>query len=415
MEVSMPSGERWSSGPESVAVARRPVPADRYPRLAGARVALVHDYLFEQGGAENVVAVLTDLFPEAPIYTSILDKERVAPIFARRDVRTSFMQRLVRRKNRAKALLPLYPLAFRSFDLTEYDLVLSSSSGFAKGVSVPDSVPHVCYCHTPAHFIWDLQGYAKSHARRGIPLELLASPLMPALQAWDCHTSQRVSAFLANSTHTAGRIATLYGRSAHVLHPPVDLATWAPQASVDDYYLVVSRLLPYKRVDVAVRAFTQLKLPLRVVGDGPDRERLQSLSGPTVTFEGHVSAAVLRERFARCRAFILPGSEDLGLTALEAQASGRPVIAYHAGGALETIAEGVTGVFFREQTPDALAAVIQHFEWEAFEPAVVRAHAAHFDVSVFREHLLTFLERLLDTRAGMRASGGKSPDVRRVS
>lgn len=414
MGVSVPSGNGLSTGRESLALATRQVPADRYPRVAGARVALVHDYLFEQGGAEQVVAVLSDLFPDAPIYTSILDKERVAPVFARRDVRTSFMQRLVRRKNRAKMFLPLYPLAFRSFDLTGYDLVLSSSSGFAKGIRVPDSVPHVCYCHTPAHFIWDLRGYAQSHAQKGLPLELLAWPLVPALRAWDCRTSRRVDAFLANSTHTAGRITALYGRPAQVLHPPVDLAAWTPEASVGDYYLVVSRLLPYKRVDVAVRTFSQLKLPLRVIGDGPDRQRVQRLAGPTVTFEGHVPAEVLRERFARCRALILPGSEDLGLTALEAQASGRPVIAYHAGGALETIVEGLTGAFFHEQTSDALAAVIQHFDWKAFDADALRAHAATFDVSVFRERLLTILEGLLEARAGARAPVEAASNLGRV-
>lgn len=392
-----------------------PISADQYPRLANARIALIHDYLFEQGGAEHVVAVLCNQFPDAPLYTSILDREHVAPIFARREVRTSFMQRLVLRKSRARALLPLYPLAFRSFDLTDFDLVISSSSAFAKGVSVPDRVPHVCYCHTPAHFIWDLPGYAQSHSQGGFPLDLLAAPLIPALKAWDRHTSQKVDAFLANSAHTATRIADLYQRRADVLHPPVDLAAWTPCAEVGEYYLVVSRLLPYKRIDVAVRAFTQLGLPLRVIGDGPDRQRLQSLAGPNVTFEGRISMEALREQFARCRAFILPGSEDLGLTALEAQASGRPVIAYRAGGALETIVEGVTGQFFDCQTPESLADVIQRFAWESFDPVAVRANAARFDVSVFCEGLLAYLERLLETRAISPAPVGEDPNLRRVS
>jgi glycosyltransferase involved in cell wall biosynthesis len=404
-----------SSAGQAVPIqAPAPISSDRYPRLANARIALIHDYLFEQGGAEYVVAVLCDLFPKAPLYTSILDRERVSPIFARREVRTSFMQRLVQRKSRARALLPLYPLAFRSFDLADFDIVLSSSSAFAKGITVPDHLPHVCYCHTPAHFIWDLPAYAQSHAQGGFPLDLLAAPLVPALKAWDRRTSRRVEAFLANSAHTAARIADLYGRRADVLHPPVDLAAWSPCAQVDEYYLIVSRLLPYKRIDVAVRAFAQLGLPLRVVGDGPDRQRLQSLAGPSVTFEGRIATEALRERYARCRALILPGSEDLGLTALEAQASGRPVIAYRAGGALETVIEGVTGAFFDSQTPEALAAVIQRFAWESFDPVAVRANAARFDISVFCEGLLAYLERLLETRASPHAPVGEDPNLRRV-
>lgn len=404
-----------SAGRPTTIQASTAVMADRYPLLANARVALVHDYLFEQGGAEQVVAVLCDLFPDAPLYTSILDAERVSPVFARREIRTSFMQRLARRKSHARALLPLYPLAFRSFDLADFDIVLSSSSAFAKGVSVPDHIPHVCYCHTPAHFIWDLPRYAQSHLWGSFPLDMLATPLVPALKAWDRRTSRGVTAFLANSAHTAARITDLYGRSAEVLHPPVNVAAWSPCAQVDDYYLVVSRLLPYKRIDVAVRAFTQLGLPLRVIGDGPDRQRLQSLAGPSVTFEGHVAIQTLRERFARCRAFILPGSEDLGLTALEAQASGRPVIAYRSGGALETITEGVTGAFFDSQTPEALATLIKRFAWDSFDPAAMRANAAQFDVSVFCEGLLAYLERLLETRAGSQALIGKDPNLRRVS
>jgi glycosyltransferase involved in cell wall biosynthesis len=370
-----------------------------YPRLARARIALVHDYLFEAGGAEYVAGVLCQLFPQAPLYTSVVDPHTLSAEFAGRDLRTSFMQRLAHQKRYAKALLPLYPFAFAGFDFGGYDLVLSSSSGFAKDIHVPAGVSHVCYCHTPAHFIWDLHTYARSHARRGPPLDLLAAPLIPALKAWDRATARGVTTFIANSAHTKSRIAAVYRRDATVIYPPVDLTRWHTSDQLDDNYLVVSRLQPYKRVDLAVRACTALGLPLRVVGDGPDRERLLSLAGPTVTFEGRVPFDVLRQRYARCRALILPGSEDLGLTALEAQASGRPVIALRAGGALETVAEGSTGVFFDLHDPDALARVLRSFDPLAFDPVAIRAHAATFDVPIFGEHLLALLETVLAERS----------------
>lgn len=372
-----------------------PPPLAAYPRVSRARIALVHDYLFEQGGAENVFLTFASLFPQAPIYTSVYNGSSVSADFAAYDVRPSFLQRLAREKRRAKALLPLYPLAFQTVDLTGYDLVLSSSSGFAKGVCAPVGARHVCYCHTPAHFIWDLPGYARSHDGGRFPAALLAAPLIPALKLWDCHTAQRVDTFIANSAHTAKRIACFYHREAEVLHPPVNLAAWKVSSAEGDYYLVVSRLVPYKRIDLAVRAFSRLGLPLRVIGDGPDRSRLQQLAGPCVRFEGRVTADVLAERYARCRALILPGVEDLGLTALEAQASGRPVIAYRAAGALETVVEGVTGAFFDEQTADALADIVRQVDVERFDSALIRGHAAEFDMPRFLARLLSLLEREL--------------------
>ena len=371
----------------------------RFPRLARARVALVHDYLFEAGGAEYVAGVLCRLFPDAPLYTSLLDPNTLTPDFASHDIRTSFMRHLAHQKRFAKALLPLYPFAFRSFDFRAYDLVVSSSSGFAKDIRVPAGVRHVCYCHTPAHFIWDLDTYARSHASGGPPLELLATPLVPALKAWDRATARTVDAFVANSAHTRARISQVYGRDATVIYPPVDLRMWQPSDELDDSFLVVSRLQPYKRIDLAVRACTALELPLRVVGDGPDRERLQALAGPTISFEGRVPLDALRQRYARCQALILPGSEDLGLTALEAQASGRPVIALRAGGALETVAEDVSGAFFDHPDTDALVNVLRDFNPRAFDPLAIRAHAATFDIGVFGQRLLELLDGVLAERA----------------
>jgi glycosyltransferase involved in cell wall biosynthesis len=394
----MPASERETVSDAGVVNSTTASPLARFPHLARARVALVHDYLFEAGGAEYVAGVLCQLFPDAPLYTSIVDPRTLAPAFTGHELRTSFMQRITHQKRFAKALLPLYPFAFRRFDFSAYDLIVSSSSGFAKDVRVPPGVTHVCYCHTPAHFIWDLNTYARSHASRGLPLDLLVAPLLPALRAWDRATAQSVAAFVANSAHTRSRIATVYGRDATVIYPPIELSAWHTSSERDDYFLVVSRLLPYKRVDLAVRACTALGLPLRVVGAGPDRERLQAIAGPTVVFEGRVATEVLRQRYARCQAFILPGAEDLGLTALEAQAAGRPVIALRAGGALETVREGTTGAFFDAPEPEALAEILRTFDSTAFDPAVIRAHAASFDVGVFSERLLALLDGVLAAR-----------------
>ncbi|MFI5271437.1 MAG: sugar transferase [Ktedonobacterales bacterium] len=393
--------------PQTTASARPPEASAlaAYPRLQHARIALVHDYLFEQGGAENVVQALAAMLPHAPIYTSIYDPGSVSFAFASREVHTTFLQYLAREKRHAKALLPLYPLAFRSLDLSRYDLVLTSSSGFATGVRPAEGAVHVCYCHTPAHFIWNLRDYAQGQASGRLSLALCAMPLLPGLQAWDVHAAQRVGHFVANSSCTAARIATLYGRQSRVIHPPIRLSDWQPSDEIGDYYLIVSRLLPYKRIDIAVRAFTELGLPLRVIGDGPDRARLERLAGTTVVFEGRVPRHMLARRYAGCRAFVLPGAEDLGLTALEAQASGRPVLAFGASGAMETVVEGVSGAFFHEQSPEALADAVRQVDVAAYDPAAIRAHAAEFDVARFRERMLGFLEDALAGEAAVSHAG----------
>lgn len=390
------------AAPQKVAARGQPTAAlAEYPHLRAARIVLVHDYLFEQGGAENVVEALAGMLPQAPIYTSIYDPGSVSFAFASHDVRTSFLQHICRQKRHAKALLPLYPLAFRSLDLTGFDLVVSSSSGFALGVHPPGGARHVCYCHAPAHFIWNLREYAQAHSGGQASAALAAAPLVPALKAWDIHTAHQVQQFIANSAHTAARIADLYGRRAHVIPPPIRLSDWHLADTIGDYYLIVSRLLPYKRIDLAIQACNALRVPLRIIGDGPDRARLERLAGPTITFEGRVPRHVLARQYAACRAFILPGNEDLGITALEAQASGRPVIAYGASGAAETIVEGVTGVVFDEQSADALAYSLRSLDISAFDGQMARAHAAEFDIAHFRQRMLSYLEHAL---AGNQAS-----------
>ncbi len=352
------------------------------------KVALVHDYLFEQGGAENVFEVMAGMFPDAPIYTSIYDPETVSPAFRVREVRTSFLQRVTRDKERAKRLLPLYPLAFGRMKLRGYDLVLSSSSSFAKGIDA-GGARHVCYCHTPPRFLWQTDRYIEQVRR---PWKRTALRLATGmLRARDRRDADSVTTFIANSRVTQGRIARVYRRDATVVNPPIDIGEFHRSDAVGDYYLIVSRLIPYKRADIVIESCNRLGLPLVVVGDGPDFARLEGLAGPTVTMRGRLPRREVVDLLARCRALVFPGEEDFGLTPLEAMASGRPVIAYRAGGALETVVEGATGAFFDARTADSVARALRRFDASHYDPARIRAHAASFDRACFEERLRRLL------------------------
>ncbi len=350
------------------------------------KVAIVHDYLVQRGGAERVVEVMHEMYPDAPIYTSVYNPGATWPSFRQMDVRPSFIQRITTSNRISRALLPLYPVAFARFDLRGYDVVLSSTTAFAKGVRPPPGIPHVCFCHAVTRFLWDADAYF-AQQNTGLPVRLGVGALGTALRSWDYATARRVTQFVANSANTARRIERYYRREAVVCHSPIDAARFAISPRVEDYYFIVSRLNAYKRIDLAVQACTRLGLPLLVAGEGSDRARLEALAGPTVRFLGQVSNDELRQHYAACRAFILPGEEDFGLTPLEAMASGRPVIAYAAGGALETVVEGVTGMFFREQTVDALTQRLREFEAERYDPLKLRAYAMGFDKERFKGRL----------------------------
>ncbi len=358
------------------------------------KTALVHDDLMQAGGAERVAALLHGLFPQAPFYTSVYDPKATLPYFGGVDVRTSFLQKTpfaLRRLH--KLALPWYPQAFESFDLGGYDLVLSSASRFAKGVLTAPETCHVCYCHTPPRFAWRPQDYlARSRAAR------LSAPMMRRLlcdlRAWDLASAHRVDQFVANSQYVARRIRKFYRREATVIPPPVDVSRYAPAPSEDvgDHFLVVSRLLDYKRVDLAVEACNRLGVGLRVIGGGPALPALKRLAGPTIQFLGRLPDREVAAEYARCRALIFPGEEDFGLTPLECMASGRPVVAYGVGGALETVVDGVTGLFFREPTPESLATALRAVGEVSFHPAALQAHAARFDVPVFQERIRQFTQ-----------------------
>ncbi len=360
------------------------------------RIALVHDYLNQYGGAERVLEDLHVLYPDAPVYTSMYWPEKMSPIIRSMDVRTSFMQKLPLVTRRHQPFLPLYPLAFESFDLSNYDVVISNSSAFCKGVITQPRTLHVCYCLTPMRWVWNFRAYVERE-RLGTAARLALPAAISQLRAWDITTAQNVDRFVAISRAVADRIGKYYRRDATVIYPPVNCGAFLPQPGCEgDYYLVVSRLIPYKRIDLAVDAFTRLGLPLKIVGSGGrDEPALRARAGQNVEFLGRIPDEALRDLLARCRAFIFPGEEDFGIAPLEANASGRPVIAYAGGGALDTVRDGVTGVLFREQTVDALIDAVRRTESTAWDPAQIRAHAEQFDALVFRNRLSAFVEESL--------------------
>jgi glycosyltransferase involved in cell wall biosynthesis len=363
------------------------------------KVALVHDYLNQMGGAERVVMAFHEIFPDAPIYTSIYDPQRVDPAFQKMDIRTSFMQKFPLVTKHHQPYLPFYPFAIESLDLRGYDLVLSSSSAFAKGVITRPETIHICYCHTPMRWCWSYDEYVEREQLGGMARRVLPF-LITGLRIWDQTSSMRVDHFIANSPVIAERIQKYYKREAVFIPPPVDAQRFSfdPATQPEDYFLCLSRLIPYKRIDLAIQACNQLHLPLVVIGGGRDEERLKKMAGPTIRFLGRLSDAEVLHYYAHCRAFLFPGEEDFGITPLEAQASGRPVIAYGAGGALASVVDGVTGIFFKEQTVESMANVLATFDERAFDPQTIRNHALEFDTPRFHRRIQQFIEAKLSTR-----------------
>jgi glycosyltransferase involved in cell wall biosynthesis len=360
------------------------------------KIALVHDYFIQMGGAERVAEELHHLFPRAPLYTTVALKERFPPALKRADVRTSWMQALPAPERNFRQYFLLYPLAVEGLDLSAYDLVVSSSSGYAKGVRRGGRGVHVTYCHTPMRWVWRYDDYA---SREGFgPLKRGVLPFALAwLKRWELRAAGRPDYFIANSHVVAERIRECYGREAVVIPPPIDVDRFTPSAETDDYYLVLSRLVPYKRIDLAVEACTRLGRQLVVIGDGPDRRRLQQAAGKNVKFLGRLPDEVVNRYLSRCRALLFPGEEDFGMTPLEANAAGRPVIAYRAGGATETVLEGETGVFFNHAAGGSLAAAIEEFETYSWKRGKLRAHAERFDRRVFAARMLDFLSTVAPT------------------
>jgi glycosyltransferase involved in cell wall biosynthesis len=367
------------------------------PELAKARVALVHDWLTGMRGGERCLEVFAELFPTADLYTLLHVPGSVSPAIENRRIVTSFIQRLPQAERRYRHYLPLFPAAVRAFDLRGYDLVLSSSHAVAKGVRVPVGALHVCYCFTPMRYVWDLYDDYFG-PRAGLAARVLMPPVAAWLRRWDRRTAAGVHQFVAISRFVAARIRRAYGRDADVIYPPVDVSRFRVDEAPGEFYLVVSALTPYKRVDLAVEACNRLGRRLVVVGTGPEDHRLRAQAGPTVELEGWGVDAQTAELYTRCRALLFPPLEDFGITPLEAMAAGRPVIAFGAGGARETVVppgegEPPTGLFFEHQTVEALVDAIRRFEASAhqFEPKALRRRAEAFDRPLFRERVHTYL------------------------
>ena len=349
------------------------------------RVAIVHDFLMQMGGAEKVVEVFHDLFPDAPVFTSAYDPDAMPRAYRSWDIRTSFLQKLPAKRLTHRAALLLYPTAFESFDLSSYDLVLSSSSAFSKGVITQPHTTHICYTHSPMRYAWATTSYVEKE-RIASPLRGLLAPGLHYLRTWDAIAAMRVDRYIANSSAVARRIRKFYRREAEVVHPPVDTDRFqlAPRDEVGDYGIVASRLVPYKRVDLAVRAFTKLGRPLKVIGTGRQLDALKAIAGPTVEFLGYVSDAQLPGLIARAKMYLMPGEEDFGIAPVEANASGVPVVAFAAGGALDVQIEGKSGVLFRPQTVEALCGAIESAYATEWDPDVIRENAMRFDTPSFR-------------------------------
>ncbi|NMP22532.1 glycosyltransferase [Sulfobacillus harzensis] len=348
------------------------------------RVALVHDWLVTMGGAERVLEEMARLFPEAPIYTGVVNRARLSPFLQSRTIIPTFVQSFPRAERWYNRYLPFLMYGMEQFDLSGYDLVISSSAAVAKGVVTRAETRHVSYVHTPMRYAWDL--YHEYHQReaRGISKKLMG-PVFHYMRLWDRLSADRVDQLVANSTAVQRRIQKHYRRDSEVIFPPVDVDRFHPSNDAGRYYLVLSRLVSYKRFDLAVEACNCLKLPLVVAGDGPERRALEKLAGPTVRFAGRVEDHELADMMGQAKALLFPGEEDFGITPVEMQAAGRPVIAYGRGGVLDTVVHGETGWLFSEQTVDALVSAIQAADQMSWDAQAIRAHAENFRPEIFRE------------------------------
>ena len=369
------------------------------------RVALIHDFLLDVRGAERTFAALADLYPQADLFTAVYDPRGTEGRFEHRNVNTSFLQRLRPTARTFRPLLPFYPYAMEALDLSGYDLVVSSSSAWAHGVIVDPDAVHVCYCHNPFRYAWNARDETLNE--RGALQRAALRVVFQRWRQWDWIAAQRVDRYIANSETTRRRIRRYFGRESDVVYPPVETSRFKP-GPVSDFYVVLSELMPHKRIHLAIEAFNRLRLPLVVIGNGPDARRLRRLAGPTVSFTGRVSDERAAELLSAARALIVTATEEFGIAAVEAQAAGRPVIALAEGGVRETVQEGVTGTFYETADPDALAEAVAGFDALGADPAACVANADRFDVAHFRHGIRRVVAEACDEERPPRA------DPRRV-
>jgi glycosyltransferase involved in cell wall biosynthesis len=363
--------------------------------MNGPKIALIHDMLVQEGGQERVLRALMELFPNAPTFVLFYDKNKKEKIYFDKEINPTFLQKMPGIEQKYQWYLPLMPSAIESHDLRKFDLILSSSSSFAKGVLAPPNAKHICYCHTPTRYLWsDWHGYVED-----LPYPNFIKKILPfylsQLRHWDWSASQRVDSFLANSKTVSERIKKFYNRDSEVIYPPVEIEKFNTSDSIGNYYLMGGRIVPYKRYDLAVRAFNKLNIPLKIFGIGPELVNLKKMSKNNIEFLGDVVDEEKAKLFSECVAFVNPQEEDFGITAVEAMASGRPVIAYRAGGALETIKEGETGIFFDDQEWEDLANTIIHFQPERFNSETIKKHAEQFGREKFKEKIKIFVDSVI--------------------
>jgi glycosyltransferase involved in cell wall biosynthesis len=360
------------------------------------RLAIVHDYLIQMGGAERVVAAMAEAFPSAPILTSVTDPNRLLPELCGDRILNSWMDALPGIRIHFKKYFMLFPMAFRSFRPVDADVTWISSSGFAKWIPLTQRTISICYCYTPPRFIWEADNYL-SHEIANVPLRAVARCGASLLRRSDYRCAQKIDHFIAISRCVQQRIQRAYHRESHVIHPPVSIQRFELKTEADDYYLVLSRLIGYKRIDLAVQAFNLLRKRLLIVGQGPDRERLAKLAGPTIQFADGVSDNEAKRYLERCRGLILPGREDFGIAPVEAQACGKPVIALAADGALETVIPEETGVLFANPTVPSLAEAVKRAERIAWRPKRIRENATRFNKDVFLRKTSDFIKSVTGT------------------
>ena len=355
------------------------------------KVALVHDFLNQVGGAERVLQIFHEIFPRAPVYTITYDHTETRGEFRDMDIKTSFIQRLPFGIKQYKWYLSMMPAAIEQFDFSNYDIVLSDCSAFSKGVIVRPETLHISYIHSPTRYLWnDTHSYTEEIKQPGMIKKML--PLvLNKIRTWDHLAAQRVDKMVANSKTVAERIRKYYNRESDIIYPPVETSKYSISGEVADYFLIVSRLRPYKRVDLVVEAFNALRLPLKVIGAGEELERLKKMSNDNIEFLGPVSDKEKAKYLSKCRAFIHPQEEDFGITALEAMASGRPVIAYKKGGAVETVIPNKTGILFEDQTPWNLVDAVRDFDYKQYDPEEIRKHALDFDIKLFKDRIERYI------------------------
>lgn len=359
-----------------------------FVRLLLMRIALVHDYLNQYGGAERVLETLCEIFPDAPIYTLLYDERATGHVFKGREIHTSFLQKIPFARKHHRIFPLLMPLAVEQFDLSEFDIVLSNSASFAKGIITKPHTKHISYCMTPTRFLWDDSHRFIDEFKYPWPIKKLVPVFITYLRIWDKEAACRVDEFVAISDFVRARIKKYYERDTQVIYPPVCTQKYKIADKVGDYFLMVGRLVSYKRFDLAVKVFNAIKKPLKIVGDGPERKRLEKIAGKNIKFLGLVSDYRMPEIYSHAQAVIFPQIEDFGIVPLEAMASGRPVIAYRGGGALETIIDGKTGVFFDDQTEISLAEAIGKYYQTDWNSQAIREHALKFDKEIFKAKIV---------------------------